>query len=35
MAGIDDILKANADYAAGFTQASLPMPPGRKVAVIT
>lgn len=35
MAVIDDILKANAAYAAGFNQASLPMPPGRKVAIIT
>jgi len=35
MAVIDDILKANADYAADFNQASLPMPPGRKVAIVT
>jgi len=35
MAVIDDILKANAAYAADFKQASLPMPPGRKVAIVT
>lgn len=35
MAVIDDILKANAAYASGFNKAALPMPPGRKVAIVT
>ena len=31
---IDDILAANEQYAAGFTKGDLPMPPGRKFAVV-
>ncbi len=34
MSVIDETLKANANYAAGFNLAHLPMPPGRKLAVV-
>jgi carbonic anhydrase len=30
----DDVLKANEKYAQSFTYANLPMPPGRKLAVV-
>jgi carbonic anhydrase len=32
---IDDMLATNQKYAAGFTKASLPMPPGKKLAIVT
>ena len=32
---LSEMLDANARYAASFTQGNLPMPPGRKVAVLT
>ena len=31
---IDEVLKANEDYSRNFTSGSLPMPPGRKLAVL-
>ncbi|MGH9325673.1 MAG: beta-class carbonic anhydrase [Terriglobia bacterium] len=34
MSIIDETLKANADYARNFAHANLPMPPGRKLAVV-
>jgi carbonic anhydrase len=34
MSVIDDVLKANSNYAAQFNQGHLPMPPGRKLAVL-
>lgn len=34
MAVIDEVLAANEQYAAGFTKGHLPMPPGRKFAVV-
>lgn len=34
MSIIDETLKANTDYAQNFTHADLPMPPGRKLAVV-
>jgi carbonic anhydrase len=34
MTTIDQTLEANARYAAGFKKGSLPMPPGRKLAVV-
>ena len=35
MSVVDEIKEANASYASGFGKASLPMPPGRKLAVVT
>ena len=35
MAVLPELLDANAKYAAGFTKGDLPMPPGRKVVVLT
>ena len=35
MPAIDEMLQANAAYSAGFTKGSLPMPPGRKLAILT
>ncbi len=35
MAVTDEFLRANAEYAASFTKGDLPMPPGRKIAVVT
>ena len=32
---LDEILAANDHYAAGFTKGDLPMPPGRRFAVVT
>src|SRR5881397_2173164 len=34
MSVTDDVLKANDTYARNFTQGNLPMPPGRKLAVV-
>jgi carbonic anhydrase len=34
MSIIDDSLKANRDYSDSFKQGSLPMPPGRKLAIL-
>jgi carbonic anhydrase len=34
MSVIDEVLKANEDYARNFTSGSLPMPPARKLAVL-
>jgi carbonic anhydrase len=34
MATIDEVLAANQQYAAGFTKGDLPMPPGRRFAVL-
>jgi carbonic anhydrase len=34
MSVIDEVLKANQEYARNFTSRNLPMPPGRKLAVI-
>ncbi len=31
---IDEVLKANQDYAKGFRYGSLPMPPARKLAIV-
>ena len=31
----EEITRANEDYAAGFTKGNLPMPPGRRFAVLT
>jgi carbonic anhydrase len=35
MAVAQELLAANAQYAAGFTKGDLPMPPGRRVAILT
>ena len=35
MTVIDQLLKANERYAKEFTKGDLPMPPGRKVAILT
>ena len=35
MPAIDEILHANRAYAGGFTLGDLPMPPGRKLAILT
>ena len=35
MAEIDAFFQANAHYVAGFTKGTLPMPPGRHLAVVT
>src|SRR5690242_13298000 len=35
MAVTDELVEANEKYAAGFDQGGLPMPPARKVAVLT
>lgn len=35
MSVLSEMLEANARYAASFTKGDLPMPPGRKVAVLT
>ena len=35
MATVDEILEANSRYAAGFDKGDLPMPPGRRFAVVT
>lgn len=35
MSVLDDVLQANEAYAAGFDRGGLPMPPARKVAVVT
>jgi carbonic anhydrase len=32
---VDEVRKANEQYAAGFDKGSLPMPPGRRFAVVT
>src|SRR5215469_9265477 len=34
MSVIDEVLKANEDYARNFTSGNLPMPPARKLAVL-
>lgn len=34
MGVIDEVLNANRDYAQNFAQGNLPMPPGRKLAVV-
>ena len=34
MSAVDDLLEANDRYAAGFAKGDLPMPPGRKVAIL-
>jgi carbonic anhydrase len=34
MALVDEVLAANENYASGFTKGDLPMPPGRKLAVV-
>ena len=34
MAVVDEVRAANEEYAAGFTKGDLPMPPGRKLAVV-
>ena len=34
MAIVDEVLAANQQYAAGFTKGDLPMPPGRRFAVL-
>src|SRR3954447_4021310 len=34
MAVVDEVLAANEEYAEGFTRGDLPMPPGRKFAVV-
>ena len=34
MSVTEEFLSANAQYAAGFTKGDLPMPPGRKTAVL-
>jgi carbonic anhydrase len=34
MALVDEVLAANENYAAGFQKGDLPMPPGRKLAVV-
>ena len=34
MVVLPELLKANESYAAGFTKGDLPMPPGRKVAIL-
>src|SRR5437870_1444173 len=35
MSLIDEVTAANESYASGFANAALPMPPGRKLAVVT
>ena len=35
MSALDDVLRANEDYAAGFDRGSLGMPPARRFAVLT
>jgi carbonic anhydrase len=35
MSVIDEVTQANEGYASGFTKGGLPMPPGRKFAVVT
>jgi carbonic anhydrase len=35
MAVVPELLAANARYAAGFAKGNLPMPPGRRVAILT
>jgi carbonic anhydrase len=35
MAVRDELLRANRSYAEGFTKGDLPMPPGRRLAVVT
>jgi carbonic anhydrase len=35
MAVIDEVLEANRSYAEGFSKGDLPMPPGRKLAIVT
>jgi carbonic anhydrase len=35
MSVIDEVTSANAQYADGFTKGDLPMPPGRRFAVVT
>ena len=35
MAAIDELVQANAGYAEGFDRGDLPMPPARRVAVVT
>jgi len=34
MSNFDDFLQANERYAATFTKGDVPMPPGRKIAVV-
>src|SRR4051812_31498162 len=34
MSVTDELIKANEGYAAGFSKGDLPMPPGRKVAIV-
>ncbi|HKS92763.1 MAG TPA: carbonic anhydrase [Tepidiformaceae bacterium] len=35
MSAIEDMLAHNKQYAAGFNKGSLPMPPGKKLAIVT
>jgi carbonic anhydrase len=35
MSVVDEVTQANEQYASGFAKADLPMPPGRKLAVVT
>jgi carbonic anhydrase len=35
MSAIDEVLSANREYAASFSSGELPMPPGRKLAIVT
>ncbi len=35
MSAVDDVRAANDRYAAGFDKGGLPMPPGRKLAIVT
>jgi carbonic anhydrase len=35
MSVVDEVTQANEQYASGFGKAELPMPPGRKLAVVT
>lgn len=35
MSAIDELVQANAQYAEGFDKGGLPIPPGRRVAVVT
>ena len=35
MSVVDEVTSANAQYADGFTKGDLPMPPGRRLAVVT
>jgi carbonic anhydrase len=35
MSVVDEVTQANERYASGFAKGDLPMPPGRKFAVVT